>query len=117
MHSEEFRAPEKTISEIKNAKTSGRKIIAVGTTSFRVLETIADKLNAKEIKGKTNLFVYPGYKPRLVDALITNFHLPRTTLFMLVCAFAGTSLIKRAYQEAIDKKYRFYSYGDCMLIL
>ncbi|MBM3248139.1 MAG: tRNA preQ1(34) S-adenosylmethionine ribosyltransferase-isomerase QueA [Candidatus Omnitrophica bacterium] len=117
MHSEEFRVPKKTISEIKNAKTSGRKIIAVGTTSFRVLETIAEGLGVKEIKGETNLFVYPGYKLKLVDALITNFHLPRTTLFMLVCAFAGTDLIKRAYQEAIDKKYRFYSYGDAMLIL
>ena len=117
MHSEEFMVPEKAILEIKKAKTIGNKIIAVGTTSFRVLETIADRLKGKAIKGQTNLFVYPGYKPKLVDTLITNFHLPRTTLFMLVCAFAGTDLIKRAYQEAINKKYRFYSYGDCMLII
>lgn len=117
MHSEEFIAPKKTIAEIKEANASGDKIVAVGTTSFRVLETIANKLKDKGIRGETNLFVYPGYKPKLVDALITNFHLPRTTLFMLVCAFAGTDLIKRAYKEAIAKKYRFYSYGDCMLIL
>ncbi|HOX54238.1 MAG TPA: tRNA preQ1(34) S-adenosylmethionine ribosyltransferase-isomerase QueA [Candidatus Omnitrophota bacterium] len=117
MHSEEFIAPKKTISEIKKAKAEGNQIIAVGTTSFRVLETIADKMDEKEIKAETNLFVYPGYRTKLVDALITNFHLPKTTLFMLVCAFAGTDLIKSAYNEAIARKYRFYSYGDCMLII
>jgi len=143
MYSEEFEVAAKTVKDIQKAKSTGKKIIAVGTTSFRVVETIVrgsgiadsglevkshgkklDNLGSrvcdppqKSIKGTTDLFVYPGYKPKLVDVLITNFHLPRTTLFMLVCAFAGTDLIKRAYQEAIDRKYRFYSYGDAMLIV
>ena len=89
------------------------RIFAVGTTTCRALETYA--LGDKE--GYTDLFIYPGYKFSMTDCLITNFHLPRTTLFMLACAFAGEKLIKKAYQEAIDKKYRFYSYGDAMLII
>ncbi|MBM3251371.1 MAG: tRNA preQ1(34) S-adenosylmethionine ribosyltransferase-isomerase QueA [Candidatus Omnitrophica bacterium] len=143
MYSEAFIVPRETAKDLSVALKNGDKIIAVGTTSFRVLETIAKGSGIadfrsevkshgkklfnlesricdpfpKSISGSTDLFVYPGYKTKLVDILITNFHLPRTTLFMLVCAFAGTDLIRRAYQEAIDKKYRFYSYGDCMLIL
>jgi len=95
------------------ARKNKSRIIAVGTTSLRALEAYA--VGAKE--GQTNLFIYPGYKFKLVNCLLTNFHLPKTTLFMLVCAFGGEQLMKKAYQEALDKKYRFYSYGDAMLII
>jgi S-adenosylmethionine:tRNA ribosyltransferase-isomerase len=110
MEAEIFCIPDTTISALE--KRNGR-IFAVGTTSCRALEAYAQ--GKKE--GSTDLFIYPGYKFKIVDALITNFHLPRTTLFMLACAFAGQDLMKKAYQEAIEKKYRFYSYGDTMLIL
>lgn len=98
---------------INQTQLKKARIFAVGTTSLRALETYAHKNS----QGHTDLFIYPGYKFRMADCLVTNFHLPKTTLFMLVCAFAGEKLIKRAYQEAIDKKYRFYSYGDAMLII
>ncbi|MDP2939296.1 MAG: tRNA preQ1(34) S-adenosylmethionine ribosyltransferase-isomerase QueA [Candidatus Omnitrophota bacterium] len=121
MYCEEFRVTRGTVKIIQEAKESSRKIIAVGTTSCRVLETISnievDKLNNSIYQGSTNLFIYPGYKFKLTDGIITNFHFPKTTLFMLVCAFAGGDLIMKAYQEAIAKKYRFYSYGDAMLII
>lgn len=107
MHPEWFNIPKETTKVIKNAK----RIIAVGTTTARALETTV------EGPGYTNLFIYPPYKFKVVDALITNFHLPRSTLIMLVSAFAGRELIMKAYQEAIEHKYRFYSYGDAMLIL
>ncbi len=94
------------------------KIVAVGTTSVRALETMASSSGKiKSGKGSTDLFIYPGYKFKIVEAMITNFHLPRSTLLMLVSAFAGKDFIMRAYQEAIAKKYRFYSFGDAMLIL
>lgn len=96
----------------KTVKDKGR-IFATGTTSLRALEAYAGGQKG----GETDLFIYPGYEFKITDCLITNFHLPKTTLFMLVCAFAGTGLMKRAYQEAVDAGYRFYSYGDCMLIL
>jgi len=99
---------------IRKVGSAGGRICAVGTTSLRVLETWA---SSGMDKGQTDLFIYPGYTFKIVDCLLTNFHLPRTTLFMLVCAFAGERLIKQAYQEAIDRKYRFYSYGDAMLIV
>ncbi len=89
------------------------KVLAVGTSSCRTLETFA----AGQNEGYTDLFIYPGYKFRLTDCLLTNFHLPKTTLFMLVCAFCGEELAKLAYAEAVKEKYRFYSYGDAMLIL
>ncbi|HOW42155.1 MAG TPA: tRNA preQ1(34) S-adenosylmethionine ribosyltransferase-isomerase QueA [Candidatus Omnitrophota bacterium] len=89
------------------------RIVAVGTTSCRTLESFAAGMS----RGYTDLFIYPGYAFQLTDALLTNFHLPKTTLFMLVCAFAGTDLARRAYQEAVDRCYRFYSYGDAMLIV
>ena len=110
---EHFVVPDATIKAIDQAKAQGGRIIAVGTTSLRALETYAS--GKKE--GDTDLFIYPGYKFKLVDCLLTNFHLPRTTLFMLACAFGGEQLIKQAYQEAVEKKYRFYSYGDAMLII
>ncbi|MFH0826430.1 MAG: tRNA preQ1(34) S-adenosylmethionine ribosyltransferase-isomerase QueA [Candidatus Omnitrophota bacterium] len=113
MEQEYFKIPESTLRQIRRAQTLQGRIMAVGTTSLRALETYASGRKA----GYTDLFIYPGYRFKMVNSLLTNFHLPRTTLFMLVCAFAGEKLIKKAYQEAIDKNYRFYSYGDAMLIL
>ncbi|HLD82810.1 MAG TPA: tRNA preQ1(34) S-adenosylmethionine ribosyltransferase-isomerase QueA [Candidatus Omnitrophota bacterium] len=114
MEPEYFEISDKARRLIKKAKENPKaRICAVGTTSCRALEAYAQG----KAKGQTHLFIYPGYKFKAIDCLLTNFHLPRTTLFMLVCAFAGERLIKKAYQEAIDKKYRFYSYGDAMLII
>ncbi len=113
MEPEFFQVPAETIKALDKAKAEKGRVIAVGTTSLRTLETYAD--GRKE--GNTELFITPGYKFKLVDCLLTNFHLPMTTLFMLVCAFAGTELMKKAYQEAVEQKYRFYSYGDAMLII
>ena len=115
MDSEEFSIPKETLNAVIKAKKEGRRIFSVGTTTTRALETIADGVTSQE--GKTDLFIYPGYEFKTVDCLLTNFHLPKTTLFMLACAFAGRELIMRAYQEAIKQKYRFYSYGDAMLIV
>ncbi|MDP3731952.1 MAG: tRNA preQ1(34) S-adenosylmethionine ribosyltransferase-isomerase QueA [Candidatus Omnitrophota bacterium] len=113
MEKEYFQITKEAQSHIKEAHLKKGRIFAVGTTTCRSLETYA--LGNKD--GYTDLFIYPGYKFKMTDCLLTNFHLPRTTLFMLACAFAGEKLIKKAYQEAIDKKYRFYSYGDAMLII
>ena len=98
---------------IESAKKTNKKILAVGTTSCRALEEYAE--GKKE--GYSDLFIYPGYKFKIVESLLTNFHLPKTTLFMLVCAFLGKELTHAAYKKAIEKKYRFYSYGDAMLII
>jgi len=118
IESEHFEISPETAEMLNKTKQNGGRIIAVGTTSTRALETIAGK-NGKIIatKEKTNLFIYPGYKFKFVDALLTNFHLPKTTLLMLVCAFAGRDLVFKAYREAVEEKYRFYSYGDAMLII
>lgn len=113
MDAEYFLIPDTTVAFLKQAKANNGRIIAVGTTSLRALETYAS--GRKE--GSTDLFIYPGYKFKLVDCLLTNFHLPKTTLLMLVCAFGGKELAMKAYQEAVDQKYRFYSYGDAMLII
>jgi S-adenosylmethionine:tRNA ribosyltransferase-isomerase len=113
MEPEYFKIPAESTKLIKDAARRGLRIIAVGTTSLRALETYA--LGASQ--GYTDLFIYPGYKFKIAHCLLTNFHLPKTTLFMLTCAFATEKLLKKAYQEAIDKKYRFYSYGDAMLII
>ena len=113
MEQEFFQVPKTTQEKIEEATRNKSRIIAVGTTSLRALEAYA--AGAKE--GWTNLFIYPGYKFKLVNSLLTNFHLPKTTLFMLVCAFGGEDLMKKAYVEAVEKKYRFYSYGDAMLII
>jgi len=107
MEKEYFQIDNKVIEKINSLK---QRIVAVGTTTCRALETL-------KAKGWTDLFIYPPYEFKAVDALLTNFHLPRTTLLMLVSAFCGQELLLRAYKEAIDKKYRFYSYGDAMLIL
>lgn len=127
MEPEYFVVPDATIEALNQAKADKARVIAVGSTSLRALETfgfgyrkpnhglLASASGRKE--GNTDLFIYPGYKFELTDCLLTNFHLPKTTLFMLVCAFGGEQLMKKAYQEAVDKKYRFYSYGDAMLII
>ncbi len=113
MEEECFSVPLESAKKIEEARSKKERIIAVGTTSCRVLEAYAD--GARE--GQTDLFIYPGYKFKLVDCLLTNFHLPKSTLYMLTSAFAKEGLIKKAYKEAIVNKYRFYSYGDAMLIL
>ena len=118
MHSEWGRISSETANAINHAREQGGRIVAIGTTSVRVLETAADaqgQLSAWE--GATNLFIRPPYEFRRVDVLLTNFHLPRTTLLVLVRAFGGDELIRRAYEEAIAERYRFYSYGDAMLVL
>ena len=116
MHAEYYRLPPETVAAIRRAKEGGGRVVAVGTTVVRVLETAAaGGLEAAE--GWTDIFIYPGFQFRLVDALITNFHLPRSTLLMLVSAFAGRELILRAYGEAVRAGYRFFSFGDAMLIL
>ena len=114
MESEYYEISEKSSQIINNAK----RIIAVGTTSTRTLESVADNdgyIRAKS--GFTNYFIYPGYKFKRVGGLLTNFHLPQSSLFLLACAFAGTDLIKKAYLHAVENRYLFYSYGDCMLVL
>ena len=108
-----FKIPQETIVHIETARQQKKRILAVGTTSLRALETYALEVRA----GYTDLFIYPGYQFKIAQGLLTNFHLPKTTLFMLVCAFAGTGLAQEVYRQAIEKKYRFYSYGDCMLII
>lgn len=116
MHAEYIDVPKITCDQIINTKKKGGRIIAVGTTSARTLETAAKKGETKPYTGDTNIFIYPGYKFYSTDILITNFHLPKTSLLMLVCAFAGYDNTMRAYQEAIKHRYRFYSYGDSMII-
>jgi S-adenosylmethionine:tRNA ribosyltransferase-isomerase len=104
--------------EAADAINRAQRVIAVGTTSARVLESVADERGrVRPASGRTRLFIRPGHRFRRVDGLITNFHLPRSSLFILVCAFAGRELIRKAYTSAIEKRYRFYSYGDCMFIL
>lgn len=117
MHAEYAEVDQKTLTQLKKAKKEGKRIIAVGTTSTRALESVIITPHHKFFKGWIDLYIYPGYKFKFVDAIITNFHLPKTTLLMLVSAFAGTSLIKKAYRQAIKNNYRFYSFGDAMLII
>lgn len=117
MHTEHFYIKEEDARKINQAKQNGGRIIAVGTTSCRVLETVADEKGmVKECEGDTNIFIYPGYQFKCLDALITNFHLPQSTLLMLVSALAGKDYMMKAYQEAVEKKYRFFSFGDAMFI-
>ncbi|OGX15350.1 MAG: tRNA preQ1(34) S-adenosylmethionine ribosyltransferase-isomerase QueA [Omnitrophica WOR_2 bacterium RBG_13_41_10] len=114
MQKEVFSISSQTQELLEVAQLKKGRIIAVGTTSLRAIETFSQ---TGETQGTTDLFIYPGYNFKIADCLLTNFHLPRTTLFMLAAAFATDRLIKKAYQEAIEKKYRFYSYGDAMLII
>ena len=117
MHTEQFYIKQEDVEKINKAKKEGKRVIAVGTTSCRVLETIADeKGQVKEVQGETNIFIYPGYKFKCIDGLITNFHLPQSTLLMLVSALAGKDYIMKAYKEAVKEKYRFFSFGDAMFI-
>jgi S-adenosylmethionine:tRNA ribosyltransferase-isomerase len=116
MHRECLMVKEEVCEKIAKAKTNGGRIIAVGTTSVRCLETAARSGTIQPYSGETDIFIYPGFEFQLVDVLITNFHLPESTLLMLVCAFAGKEQILTAYQHAISEKYRFYSYGDAMYI-
>lgn len=113
MHYEWYSIPEKTIEAIQETKRSGGRVIAVGTTSLRTLESYA--LN-QQLTGDTNLFITPGFQFQIVDALVTNFHLPKSTLLMLVSAFSGMEAIRAAYQHAIAERYRFFSYGDAMFL-
>lgn len=118
MHSEHFYIKQEDADKINNAKKEGHRVIAVGTTSCRVLETIADEEGyVKATEGDTKIFIYPGYKFKILDGLITNFHLPESTLLMLVSALAGRDYIMNAYNEAVKEKYRFFSFGDAMVIL
>ena len=117
MHSEHFYIKQEDVDKINETKKQGKRVIAVGTTSCRVLETIADENGmVKETEGDTQIFIYPGYKFKCLDGLITNFHLPQSTLLMLVSALAGRDFILKAYNEAVKEKYRFFSFGDAMLI-
>ena len=118
MHSEHFYIKQEDVDKINNAKKNGKRVIAVGTTSCRVLETIADENGmVKPTEGDTQIFIYPGYKYKCLDGLVTNFHLPESTLIMLVSALAGRDYIMKAYNEAVKERYRFFSFGDAMLIL
>ena len=114
---EYFEFSEAAAARLNTAKAAGKRLVAVGTTSVRVLEPCASPQGFKAQQGWCDLFIYPGYQFKAVDRLLTNFHLPKSTLMLLVSAFAGRELILRAYAEAVQEKYRFYSYGDCMLIL
>jgi S-adenosylmethionine:tRNA ribosyltransferase-isomerase len=116
MHSEWLEVSESVCRQIKQTKARGGRVIAVGTTSVRSLETAASGGEIAPYQGETDIFIYPGYQFKVVDGLVTNFHLPESTLLMLVCAFSGYSSIMRAYREAVSQGYRFFSYGDAMLL-
>src|SRR5262245_26534419 len=117
MHAEWAEVPAPTVDAINACKGRGGRVVAIGTTATRALESAARPGEMKEGRGETDVFIYPPYRFRVPDALVTNFHLPRTTLLLLVAAFAGAELVARAYAEAIRRAYRFYSYGDAMLVL
>ena len=117
MHTEHFYIKQEDVEKINETKKQGKRVIAVGTTSCRVLETIADENGfVKETEADTSIFIYPGYQFKCLDGLITNFHLPQSTLLMLVSALAGKDYIMKAYKEAVKEKYRFFSFGDAMFI-
>ena len=117
MHSEHYYIKQEDVDKINNAKKNGHRVIAVGTTSCRVLESVADENGyMKAIENDTNIFIYPGYKFKCIDCLITNFHLPESTLIMLVSALAGKDFVMNAYEEAVKERYKFFSFGDAMFI-
>lgn len=116
MHAEWLEVPERTCERIRAVRAAGGRIVAVGTTVVRALETAAARGEVEPCRGETDIFIVPGYRFRAVDLLLTNFHMPRSTLLMLVCAFAGSDRVLSAYRHAVDAGYRFYSYGDAMLI-
>ena len=116
MHRELYRIPESTAQAIRRTRESGGRVVALGTTSLRALEHAAASGELAHGEREADIFILPGYRFRVVDALITNFHLPKSTLFMLVCAFAGQELMLSAYREAVSRRFRFFSYGDAMFI-
>jgi S-adenosylmethionine:tRNA ribosyltransferase-isomerase len=116
LHEERYELPEPTVEAVERARAAGGRVVAVGTTVARTLEAAAASGTLTAGSGRTALFIYPGYRFRVVDALVTNFHLPRSTLLMLVCALAGTEATLSAYRVAVREGYRFYSYGDAMLV-
>jgi S-adenosylmethionine:tRNA ribosyltransferase-isomerase len=116
MHSEWYSVPQATVDAIRHAREKGGRVMAVGTTSLRALEAAAQQGELSAGFGETNIFIFPGYRFKVVERLLTNFHLPKSTLLMLVSAFAGMENIRHAYQHAIEARYRFFSYGDAMLI-
>ena len=118
MHSEHYYIKQEDVDKIYNAKKNGKRVIAVGTTSCRVLESVADENGMmREVEGDTSIFIYPGYKFKCIDSLITNFHLPESTLIMLVSSLAGKDFVMEAYKKAVEDKYLFFSFGDAMIIL
>jgi S-adenosylmethionine:tRNA ribosyltransferase-isomerase len=120
IHSEEYCVDDANAAIINNAINAGGRVIAIGTTSVRTLETVAKITGERKIvasSGSTNLFILPGFEFKITDAMLTNFHLPKSTLLALVSAFAGRQAVLKAYSHAVEQKYRFYSYGDCMLII
>ncbi len=118
MHSEHFYIKQEDVDKINETKKNGKRVISVGTTSCRVLETIADENGMVHVcEEDTSIYIYPGYKFKCIDGLITNFHLPKSTLLMLVSALAGREFILKAYNQAVKEKFRFFSFGDAMLIL
>ena len=119
LHSEPFTISAETAARINAAKSSGRRVVAVGTATVRTLEYAAKTSASGGVQpqhGEADIFIYPGFEFRVVDALLTNFHLPQSSLLMLVCAFAGREPVLEAYAHAIKEKYRFFSYGDCMFV-
>ena len=117
MYPEWASIPEATVSAIQAARSGGGRVVACGTTVVRALESAAGDGALEPFAGSTDLFIHPGYEFRVVDCLLTNFHLPRSTLLVLVSALAGRAFVLEAYREAVSQRYRFYSYGDAMLIL
>ena len=117
MHTEWYRVTKEAADKINKAHDNGKRVICVGTTSCRTVESAADENGRMhETEGNTSIFIYPGYKFKVLDCLITNFHLPESTLIMLVSALAGRDNILNAYQKAVEMKYRFFSFGDAMFI-
>ena len=116
MHPEYLQVSQALCEHIQQVKARGGRVIAVGTTSLRALETASQGGDIAPYDGETSIFIYPGYTFRCADVLITNLHLPGSTLMMLVCAFGGYERLMKAYQEAVERQYRFYSYGDAMWI-
>ena len=114
MHSEYYEVSENTWKKIQEAKSQGKKIFAVGSTSVRTLETVAQ---THKLQGETDIYIYPGFKFQIIDAMLTNFHLPKSSLLMMISAFLGLDKVQELYKEAIKEKYRFFSYGDCCLFM
>ncbi len=117
MHAERYEVPEATVAAFDAARRSGGRVVAVGTTAVRTLESAWRDGALRPGPGRTDIFIRPGHEFRAVDGILTNFHLPRSTLLALVCAFGGTRRVLDAYRSAVEKRYRFFSYGDAMAVL